>query len=408
MTTYPQPSDPVSALTRPDGTTEAHSVDHGRVIGLLSNAMHHGAVGDGVTNDYAAILAAAAEAAYNNSYCYLPKGTYKFGDGQGIAVGSQQIYRGAGIGKTVVSVKDAYAFTSAGGQNIEISDMTIQLRAGSTAGGFLALTPNSNNVRLRNVTISGLVTNLTPLVDLNGGISIFFDNVAFVGNGGDGLYIDPTGSYGCNIINVRNCRFTACDYGIQANANLLTVAGCDFEGNGSGIRLNNGVHAVIDSSWFEGNGNYNIRCQSAPDTVITNNKFHYLQGTPQYHIAFNGAVEGLTVIGNRFHDSVTGSKVAIDANAGVINIFGNTKLSSGDVTGPAAGTIGQYNATVMYDYGPNVINLGTSRFIMSGSGSPEGAVTASVGALFLRTNGGAGTTLYVKESGTGNTGWVGK
>lgn len=44
----------------------------------------------------------------------------------------------------------------------------------------------------------------------------------------------------------------------------------------------------------------------------------------------------------------------------------------------------------------------------SGSGSPEGAVTAPVGSLFTRTDGGAGTTLYVKESGTGNTGWVAK
>lgn len=41
-----------------------------------------------------------------------------------------------------------------------------------------------------------------------------------------------------------------------------------------------------------------------------------------------------------------------------------------------------------------------------GTGSPEGAVTAVVGALFLRTDGGSNTTLYVKETGTGNTGWV--
>lgn len=44
----------------------------------------------------------------------------------------------------------------------------------------------------------------------------------------------------------------------------------------------------------------------------------------------------------------------------------------------------------------------------SGAGTPEGAVTATVGSLFTRTNGGAGTTLYIKESGTGNTGWVAK
>jgi hypothetical protein len=43
-----------------------------------------------------------------------------------------------------------------------------------------------------------------------------------------------------------------------------------------------------------------------------------------------------------------------------------------------------------------------------GSGTPEGAVTAPVGVLYLRDDGGAGTTLYVKESGTGNTGWVAK
>lgn len=46
--------------------------------------------------------------------------------------------------------------------------------------------------------------------------------------------------------------------------------------------------------------------------------------------------------------------------------------------------------------------------IITGTGTPEGSVTAPVGSLFLRTNGGAGTTLYVKESGTGNTGWVAK
>jgi hypothetical protein len=46
--------------------------------------------------------------------------------------------------------------------------------------------------------------------------------------------------------------------------------------------------------------------------------------------------------------------------------------------------------------------------ITSGAGTPEAAVTAPVGSLFVRTDGGASTTLYVKQSGTGNTGWVAK
>lgn len=42
------------------------------------------------------------------------------------------------------------------------------------------------------------------------------------------------------------------------------------------------------------------------------------------------------------------------------------------------------------------------------TGTPEGAVTAPIGSSMLRTDGGASTTLYIKESGTGNTGWVAK
>ena len=47
--------------------------------------------------------------------------------------------------------------------------------------------------------------------------------------------------------------------------------------------------------------------------------------------------------------------------------------------------------------------------ISSGNGDPNGVITGSVGDLWLRLDGGAGTTLYVKESGAATTaGWVGK
>ena len=43
-----------------------------------------------------------------------------------------------------------------------------------------------------------------------------------------------------------------------------------------------------------------------------------------------------------------------------------------------------------------------------GAGSPEGVVSAAVGSIYRRTDGGTGSTLYVKETGTGNTGWAAK
>lgn len=47
--------------------------------------------------------------------------------------------------------------------------------------------------------------------------------------------------------------------------------------------------------------------------------------------------------------------------------------------------------------------------ILSGLGSPNGAVVGDLGWIYQRMDGGAGTCLYVKESGAGtNTGWVGK
>lgn len=58
--------------------------------------------------------------------------------------------------------------------------------------------------------------------------------------------------------------------------------------------------------------------------------------------------------------------------------------------------------------GNGFLKLKTGILITSGVGSPEGAVTAPVGSTYSRTDGGAGTSFYVKESGSGNTGWVGK
>jgi hypothetical protein len=57
----------------------------------------------------------------------------------------------------------------------------------------------------------------------------------------------------------------------------------------------------------------------------------------------------------------------------------------------------------------NRINMGGSGpRILFGSGSPQGNIAAPVGSIFLRDDGGASTSFYVKESGTGDAGWVAK
>jgi hypothetical protein len=44
--------------------------------------------------------------------------------------------------------------------------------------------------------------------------------------------------------------------------------------------------------------------------------------------------------------------------------------------------------------------------ILAGSGVPEGVVSGVVGSVYLRTDGGATTSIYFKESGSLSTGWV--
>jgi hypothetical protein len=46
--------------------------------------------------------------------------------------------------------------------------------------------------------------------------------------------------------------------------------------------------------------------------------------------------------------------------------------------------------------------------ILTGTGTPEGVVAAPVCSMYLRTDGSNNTTLYIKTSGTGNTGWTSK
>lgn len=44
--------------------------------------------------------------------------------------------------------------------------------------------------------------------------------------------------------------------------------------------------------------------------------------------------------------------------------------------------------------------------LFTGAGSPEGVVTARIGSMYLNTSGGDSASVWYKESGTGNTGWI--
>lgn len=114
--------------------------------------------------------------------------------------------------------------------------------------------------------------------------------------------------------------------------------------------------------------------------------------------AFSGATFTCTTLADSY--KFNGGD-AISASAGGFTYVRSVNYSTGVLTldgGTTASGAGTISQTAAYF-------IGTS---LSGTGSPEGTVTANPGSIYLNVSGGAGTSLYVKQSGTGNTGWAGK
>lgn len=99
--------------------------------------------------------------------------------------------------------------------------------------------------------------------------------------------------------------------------------------------------------------------------------------------------------GNLVFATANTARWAIDATSGSFVVAGGTP-NIGDASGLSPVNVFA-SARFGFVSGPT-INFG--------SGSPEGVVTATVGSLYLNTAGGTDTTLYTKNSGSGNTGWV--
>jgi hypothetical protein len=100
------------------------------------------------------------------------------------------------------------------------------------------------------------------------------------------------------------------------------------------------------------------------------------------------------------------SNTVVPSNLSLVVCKGGSFAISGGVTLTINGSFdGQGNAITDIFSGAGAYVFGKAVRLV-GAGTPESAVPAPIGSEYLRNNGGAGTTLYVKESGTGNTGWV--
>lgn len=143
-----------------------------------------------------------------------------------------------------------------------------------------------------------------------------------------------------------------------------------------------------------------------------------LPGDPLFVSTAAVVFSGALYINNGTGFVVTSSGVtSIDADGGItgFDFTGGPITSSGTLTMVVSNAAVARGAISAAESGNNTditdlmsgVAIGGSK-INTGVGSPETVVAGNVGDVYLRQDGGAGTTLYIKESGLGSTGWVAK
>lgn len=201
-----------------------------------------------------------------------------------------------------------------------------------------------------------------------------------------------------------------------ATNNILLNANGGGTVNGSSYTLNVNGQAVVLAP--DGSNDWRIVSTYSPGGNVTgtgaSGRLAYWSGTSTLTSDTDATFDGFNAtFGRVYHSGGTGGAPGLSSSSDTGSGF---YLSSTGVYGYASSAANSgAGGNVLLLKGDRVtlngnrISWDTSETIhdLVGSGSPEGVVTASVSSLYRRSNGGTGTTLYIKESGTGNTGWVG-
>lgn len=222
--------------------------------------------------------------------------------------------------------------------------------------------------------------------------------------------------------------------GVVVRNNIITIVPQTGPNAHGVIAVADGSDATIIgntcvSTWSVAHGVYLLNASAAR---IIDNAFYSYDGTNTGSgvlVYTNGPILDHCVIANNyFCDPQYAVYLWPDAYVGDLLIQGNIieKVANTNLTGafwltncnPSIGLqvsafdnelLGLSEAFVKYPATPLLTaGLRGAGGTYTCTGTPEGQIAEIVGAIAVRSDGGTGTTLYVKESGSGNSGWVAK
>lgn len=346
---------------------------------MFPAAAYGALVADGTTNCYSAIAAAITAAAVNGGTVLIPEGTVSIGDNT-LTLPANVSLRGGGRAVSIIKS------TSATGKDV------ISLSAGRNA--------------IENLGILGQSGGGYGVTLASGIGRVRMSDVAITSTGGGGIKFTQS-----------NFLVTL----IAVETNSVTGNGFDWIGAGTHNSFSL-VECYANSSTGNGYQVYNARAVNMVGCAGDNNASYGFQfATARVNLvgctAENNTTGGYHVVGSGFVRfdgcSTNGQLLPFNINgaaATYLNECETTNTPSGNSVQVSASGTSTRNRMIGGTYDRNIL-INASGFLLrdgSGAGTPEGAVQGSVGSTWRRTDGGAATSFYVKESGTGNTGWVAK
>lgn len=228
---------------------------------------------------------------------------------------------------------------------------------------------------------------------------VLFSSGFAYGNGGAGLDARNYGNINADGATTKNNT----TYGINCTAGFV-LFGVSATASGNTIKdVLASEGGVVNGTGASSLGNITSQTLSGSLVILPSGIQFYPSETRLQNVTSNAATKYTET-------SIADTVVSTDAaGAGsftdVLRFKANGSINPEvNVTSGLGTTASRWLNAYIRDIFPGV---GTAIWT-SGAGSPEGAVTAVVGSLYTRTDGGAVTTLYVKETGSGNTGWVAK
>jgi hypothetical protein len=265
-------------------------------------------------------------------------------------------------------------------------------------GGFMTLANAKWFSIVGNVETSGAFASTDPVCKISGNTSfgVLSQNVIDRASGasaGKVISVEAAGGNAPTIVRLGSNVYiqeTAEGFVLVDSANGISLGQSILSASnpGAGTQYGIDVQAVsadVDDILLQGNQMFSAAGSLAAATRLLVN------GANVINVSIANEVESEIEYSVRFEDAGAG------AFTGRVNWAGNA--SDG-----ATGVFNQVGTTVIPTVGFNASTLGPNLFM--GTGSPEGVVTARIGSMYLRTDGGTNAAVYYKESGTGTAGWI--